>query len=718
MVKCETDPSQDVNVYKATTIDTVHELATLYFGSEHHSNVFNSMAHTPLLWFRKDDEIESQLVIQEPRRANHSIHPSIHSTHPDLAKKIMRTSDDFFPDLSDPNGHRWHIFSNSFNALLGNSLGFTPDFDMTMTQHPFSDYHGALRAFSSAPIFITDRLGEHGLPTYQKLTSPLKQARGISTAAIQSTHPEAGCILSSCCLGQAAENIRSGETHWGLLKLGLPAPNAGGGLIGLWNVKQSPGLSKAVDIITARDIAEALLESPTDDSHSTERSNPSQNLLILSHSHDLRFRVIEDFDIDAEIDIPQISSRPILESVLASDSFEIWRICRLADLPGFKGSTIQIASLGLLNQFVGLCGVTIPTNISHPSQGTLDSSAQAPEKVNHRPNSEIKSQLSPPALTRHRPDGGDDTSSNDLANSVRSDHPTEVDQGRTAKLRKFIRSLIRQPIQTVVTGIRELLDCWSRFIWGTSKSLFSYLFASVSSASPCAHPSQNARSSRSAVQQPQPTKTLTPSSNGNDPDEHTPLLANQNQDEDESHADVAPTPSSSNPIMLEPDRLKYQTLFTDSRVGFLILITGQEGLGAQSEEGKKQQANEESGLIERFIEAIEIRLDDRVLDLHDANKHEREDRMVVRLQLVNRNHEIDFSAMEETNEAPKTPDGGHGRRSFLLVTLNLQEAAQDDSQRSGHHRIASSSSSLHTDSSQKDFWTISFLKKTSNKLGC
>ncbi|KAL8946476.1 MAG: hypothetical protein Q9222_007137, partial [Ikaeria aurantiellina] len=83
---------------------------------------------------------------------------------------MVRNSDDFFPDV--PSSHPFHIFTNSFNALLTSHLNVLPDWDMFQTSHPYSSFHASARCLSGGPIYITDTPGQHSLPLIHAMTAP------------------------------------------------------------------------------------------------------------------------------------------------------------------------------------------------------------------------------------------------------------------------------------------------------------------------------------------------------------------------------------------------------------------------------------------------------------------------------------------------------------------------------------------------------------------
>ncbi|KAI9609461.1 hypothetical protein H4Q26_007417 [Puccinia striiformis f. sp. tritici PST-130] len=270
--------AEDAQIYKNTLMDIVDELTRLHFGQQD-EGVIHCMAHSPQIWFREASKSDDDKK----------------------KKKIMRTSDDFFPDLSDSNGHRWHT-SNAFTSMVAQGRGYIPDFDMTMSGHQWADI---------MDVYVHSQ-------------------RSRTT-----DDGQAGAVLSSCALGQAALDLSSTATPWGLLKVGLSAPYASGALIGIWNVKQRNAAQNddlmAVDVLTARDIAETMLST----SESCSGSSKNEGMILKKE------RLVpkiwsSDFDLEAESIIPQRSSRPIVDTVLDSrpeNGYEVWRVSSLVDLP-------------------------------------------------------------------------------------------------------------------------------------------------------------------------------------------------------------------------------------------------------------------------------------------------------------------------------------------------------------------------------------------------
>ncbi|KAH9457874.1 hypothetical protein MJO29_004999 [Puccinia striiformis f. sp. tritici] len=470
---CETDPTEDAQIYKNTLMDIVDGLTRLHFGQQD-EGVIHCMAHSPQIWFREASKSDDDKK----------------------KKKIMRTSDDFFPDLSDSNGHRWHVTSNAFTSMVAQGRGYIPDFDMTMSGHQWAGYHGCLRAFSSAPIYLTDRRGQHDLSIFRQLTAPLKadpSRRGV----VQPIDGQAGAVLSSCALGQAALDLSSTATPWGLLKVGLSAPYASGALIGIWNVKQRNAAQNdddlmAVDVLTARDIAETMLStsepcsgsSKNEGDDTQERKTCTEDLVLVnlhrpskdrsSHSIIRRLELLSDFDLEAESIIPQRSSRPIVDTVLDSrpeNGYEVWRVSSLVDLPDAAPNNcrIQVASLGLLDQFVGLCGVTRATSTDIDHSPPTQSSAKSEPTPNPPPR--------PSSLDMETVDGGSGKGLIDYISTILLS-PSRATRKAFSKdrVKALFCQIARHPLRSLAVELGSL----GKLVW----SSILYLFLSPLSSIP------------------------------------------------------------------------------------------------------------------------------------------------------------------------------------------------------------------------------------------
>ncbi|CAN0051699.1 unnamed protein product, partial [Heterosigma akashiwo] len=85
-------------------------------------------------------------------------------------RPLVRGSDDHYP--RDPASHGPHLYFNAFNALLVSFVGLQ-DWDMFQTAlGPGSWLHGAARAVSGGPVYVSDRPGEHDAALLRRLVLP------------------------------------------------------------------------------------------------------------------------------------------------------------------------------------------------------------------------------------------------------------------------------------------------------------------------------------------------------------------------------------------------------------------------------------------------------------------------------------------------------------------------------------------------------------------
>lgn len=305
ILKCESDPHQDAGEMRSALHTAMHAATSKHFGSETDAStgVINCMSHTPRTW----------------------------GASPLLpAPALMRTSDDFFPDR--PDSHRWHVFVNAFTSLLARPLGLSPDLDMLMTSHPFAKYHAALRTFSPSPIYVTDKKGEHdGELVMGRLVAPLKKGG----EAVVKTRKEVGAVLARTAM--AKHDVM--EDEWGVLKVGMAVGSAGGAVVGLWNVKK--GLETATDVLTRRDIVDALLPSPKEGA-----------TYALSLAKADTWSILEPFDDKTD------DSAAVAGVHLEPTSYEIATVAPFHPLPGVPN--YSIAALGLVN---AICGLTALTSV-------------------------------------------------------------------------------------------------------------------------------------------------------------------------------------------------------------------------------------------------------------------------------------------------------------------------------------------------------------------
>ncbi|CAL5079214.1 unnamed protein product [Urochloa decumbens] len=82
---------------------------------------------------------------------------------------VVRASDDFYP--RDPASHSIHVASVAYNSVfLGEFM--QPDWDMFQSLHPAAEYHGAARAVSGGPVYVSDKPGCHDFRVLRKLVLP------------------------------------------------------------------------------------------------------------------------------------------------------------------------------------------------------------------------------------------------------------------------------------------------------------------------------------------------------------------------------------------------------------------------------------------------------------------------------------------------------------------------------------------------------------------
>lgn len=105
-----------------------------------------------------------------------------------LSTNVMRSSDDFFPDI--PESHGVHIYRNAFNSIFMGEFVLC-DWDMFQTKHKFGGFHAASRAISGSPIYVSDKVDEHDFEIIDKLT----MADGKLPLCIRNARPTADCLF-------------------------------------------------------------------------------------------------------------------------------------------------------------------------------------------------------------------------------------------------------------------------------------------------------------------------------------------------------------------------------------------------------------------------------------------------------------------------------------------------------------------------------------------
>ena len=83
-----------------------------------------------------------------------------------LNSNMMRSSDDFFPNV--PESHGKHVYTNAINSIYMGEFTYC-DWDMFQTTHPYGAFHAAARAISGGPVYVSDKGDEHDFNLIAKL---------------------------------------------------------------------------------------------------------------------------------------------------------------------------------------------------------------------------------------------------------------------------------------------------------------------------------------------------------------------------------------------------------------------------------------------------------------------------------------------------------------------------------------------------------------------
>ena len=109
---------------------------------------------------------------------------------------VARSVEDYFPykategyDLQEGNAAA-HVTQAMYNALYFGEMVF-PDFDMFESTNPNAALHAAVRAANCAPIYITDKAGQHDIA----LLKSLVDADGLTLRADTPLRPTKDCLF-------------------------------------------------------------------------------------------------------------------------------------------------------------------------------------------------------------------------------------------------------------------------------------------------------------------------------------------------------------------------------------------------------------------------------------------------------------------------------------------------------------------------------------------
>ena len=126
---------------------------------------------------------------------------------------VARSVEDYFPykpdegyDLQHGNAAA-HVLQAMYNALYFGEVVY-PDFDMFESTNPNAALHAAVRAANCAPIYITDKAGDHDVALLRSLVD----SRGITLRADTPLRPVADCLfqLQAPILFKASSRVGEG----------------------------------------------------------------------------------------------------------------------------------------------------------------------------------------------------------------------------------------------------------------------------------------------------------------------------------------------------------------------------------------------------------------------------------------------------------------------------------------------------------------------------
>ncbi|KAL7004596.1 hypothetical protein EMMF5_005855 [Cystobasidiomycetes sp. EMM_F5] len=238
-------------------------------------------------------------------------------------------------------------------------LRLTPDYDMFTSHHELADYHARLRAFSAAPIFITDD-HQPNLQIFDKLGG--RNARG-EYQLVKAANTEAVRLD-----GSTFDNV-TGAGRGSALKFGLPVHAVGGALIGAFNCRAEK--CKTADYITAQDVADSLCSLG---------ASVSRSSYILYSPENEECVHLQDFDIEMERRRQAVTSRPLMSLLLDGESATTYVI---SAVEAFEDD--QVAVLGLIDKYGPLNAITsvqIQRETLEPVGLSLasDAEAEAPQE--------------------------------------------------------------------------------------------------------------------------------------------------------------------------------------------------------------------------------------------------------------------------------------------------------------------------------------------------
>ena len=242
--------------------------------------------------------------------------------------RVLRTSDDFFP--FEPEAHRFHVAFNATTAFLFRFLSLTPDFDMFTTHHDLAHYHAQLRAFSNAPLYITDDRKPNA--------DVIHRLGGMSTGG-EYTLVKAK-VGTAVKLPNTAFIDVTGDGEGPALKVGLAVEEVSGALIGIWNCRS--GKASTTDVLTTRDVADALAMTRRSRGDYAVCFNESTTVTLLL-----------DLDVEAERNTSAWASKILAPIRLEGETCTTVSIAPVVSLGAAK-----LAVFGLLDKYASLCAIS------------------------------------------------------------------------------------------------------------------------------------------------------------------------------------------------------------------------------------------------------------------------------------------------------------------------------------------------------------------------
>uniref|UniRef100_A0A0K3CVX5 BY PROTMAP: gi/342318945/gb/EGU10900.1/ Proteophosphoglycan ppg4 [Rhodotorula glutinis ATCC 204091] n=1 Tax=Rhodotorula toruloides TaxID=5286 RepID=A0A0K3CVX5_RHOTO len=394
----------------------------------------------------------------------------------DGAISTVRNSDDYFPDA--PDSHRWHIALNAFTTLLSSALRFEPDFDMAQSAHEFGKAHLALRAFSTAQVWMSDEPGAD-LSGWEPLLAMTKQGVRV----LQAGEGQIGTVLEGSVGNDVLGRLNGAQT--GALNVGLPVASAKGARIGVWNCLPADRLvdQRLTTTIDSKDVADSLRSVAASGSGSFVLVDPAT----------LSATQVDSTDIATASKLPHRLAKPLVQTQVAQNEANVLTVAQLFDLPAASSAkSVKIACLGLLDKTVGLAAIRSVEIISgkktasgtgQAAETTVSSNASsgtasAERLLGSTSSLSTQSLTSSPNQTLIRPLSPTDRSSFPVPQGrvpfllayfagffrssivPNSSTSTSTASSRTPRteIHSLARDILRQPVRTVLSEIKALVS--------------------------------------------------------------------------------------------------------------------------------------------------------------------------------------------------------------------------------------------------------------------